>query len=78
MGAVTWCWRRSHERRRSRDPAALDVLVLPLRSHQMAVELSHPLRMDARGAIFGSASQMCATWPASSKSLMDRSPCGFW
>ncbi len=56
----------------------MDVLVLPLRSHQMAVELSHPLRMDARGAIFGSASQMCATWPASSKSLMDRSPRGFW
>jgi hypothetical protein len=75
--AATWYSRRSQERRQSREPAAAEVLVLPLRIHQIDVELLEPLRMAARGAILGRASPSWATWPASSRSLMDRSPRGF-
>jgi hypothetical protein len=51
--------------------------VLPLRIHQMDVEWPEPLRMAARGTILGRASQSWATWLASSRLLMDRSPRGF-
>jgi hypothetical protein len=57
VGEATRCWRSSQERRRRREPAASDVFVLPLRIHQMEVELSDPLRMAERGAILGRASQ---------------------
>jgi hypothetical protein len=45
-----------HERSRSRAPAEGEVFVLPFCTHQIEVELSHPLRMAESGAIFGSAS----------------------
>jgi hypothetical protein len=51
--------------------------VLPFLTHQMEVELSEPFNMAVRGAIKGRASQSWATCPASSKSLMDKSPPGF-
>jgi hypothetical protein len=51
--------------------------VLPLRTHQMVVELSQPLRKDSSGVVMGSPIQSWATCPASSKSLMVRSPPGF-
>jgi hypothetical protein len=76
VGAAIRCCRRSQDRRRSREPAAWEVLVLPLRIHQMDVELSDPLSIAERGSIFGSASHSWATLPASSKSLMVRSPLG--
>jgi hypothetical protein len=76
MGAATWYWRSSQERRRRSEPAAAEVLVLPLRTHQMVVELSQPLRKEASGSIIGIPIQSWATCPASSKSLIVKSPPG--
>lgn len=48
--------------------------MLPLWTHHIEVELSEPLRMEDSGGILGSASQSCATCPASSKLLIEMLP----